>query len=144
MADVLRLMRRLKNKKRKQRVPRRWEDRMNPLEVLSDNELYQRYRFRRATIIFLVDMVGEAIRHETRRSNSLPPLLQVLIFLQFVATGAFHILVGQALRVSKATAGRSIRNVAEAICQHSGKYIKFPSGQRLHDVKRAFHAIAGE
>jgi hypothetical protein len=35
--------------------PRVYRDRSNPLETMTDNELFERYRFRRPTIEFIVN-----------------------------------------------------------------------------------------
>lgn len=74
---------------------------------------------------------------------ALPPMLQLLVSLRFVATGAFHQLLGDAVHVSKATAGRCIRGVASAIANDAGRFIRFPTGQEALNVKRKFNAIAG-
>jgi hypothetical protein len=55
-----------------------------------DDEIFERYRFRRPTLIFLCDLIADAVAHPTGRSMSLPPMLQLLVFFRFVATGAFH------------------------------------------------------
>ncbi|XP_048259000.1 putative nuclease HARBI1 [Haliotis rufescens] len=143
MAEVVRLMRRLRAKKDKTTIHRTFRDRFNPLDLYNDEELFERYRFRRCTIFFIVGLIGDELAHPTQRSHSLPPIIQVLIFLQFVATGAFHLLVAQSFCISKATAGRCVRRVAELLCRLSSRFIAFPTGQRSHDVKRTFHAIAG-
>uniref|UniRef100_A0A8W8NLK2 Rab-GAP TBC domain-containing protein n=1 Tax=Magallana gigas TaxID=29159 RepID=A0A8W8NLK2_MAGGI len=51
-------------------------------------------------------------------------------------------LLGDAVHVSKATAGRCIRRVASAIANAVGRFIRFPTGQEALNVKRKFHAIA--
>ncbi|XP_062608924.1 putative nuclease HARBI1 [Saccostrea cucullata] len=146
MADLIGRMRRYFQQnphRRRLPRPRLFRDRFNPLEMRDDDELYERYRFRRPTIIFIVDLIENYIHHPTRRSLSLPSLIQVLVFLRFVATGAFHQVVGDSIHISKSTAGRCIRRVAAALVRFSGRYIKFPTGQDAVNVKRNFHAIAG-
>ncbi|XP_061192915.1 putative nuclease HARBI1 [Saccostrea echinata] len=123
--------------------PRLFRDRLNPLDLRTDDELFERYRFRRPTIMFIYDTIQDRITHPTKRSLALPAMIQLLVFLQFVATGAFHQLVGDAIHISKATAGRCIRRVASAIANVAGRFIRFPSGQDATNVKRMFHAIAG-
>lgn len=144
MAEVLHLVTRLRRREERRAIrPRVFRDRLNPLELYHDEELYTRYRFRRPTLLFLVDMLAPQIEHPTRRSQSLPALLQVLVFLRFLATGSFHQLVGDSIRISKATTGRCIRRVADAIIHFRHRFIRFPTGQQAANVKRAFHAIAG-
>lgn len=143
MADVVRLLQRLRQRNGQNVDKRVFRDRLNPLELFNDDELYRRFRFRRPTIIYIVELVAAELQHPTNRSFSLPLLLQVLLFLQFVASGCFHQVVGDVLHVSKATAGRAIRKVGDALVRFVARFIRFPSGQRALDVKRAFHAIAG-
>ncbi|XP_061192115.1 putative nuclease HARBI1 [Saccostrea echinata] len=119
--------------------PRLSRDRLNPLDLRTDDELFERYRFRRPTIMFIQDRKT----HPSKRSLALSAMIQLLVFLRFVATGAFHQLVGDAIHISKATAGRCIRRVASAIANVAGRFIRFPSGQDATNVKRMFHAIAG-
>ncbi|XP_046585276.1 putative nuclease HARBI1 [Haliotis rubra] len=143
MAEVIRLIRRIRSKRNTLHIQRTFRDRFNPMEMYSDDQLFERYRFRRSTIFFIVDLISHKLAHPTQRSHSLPPIIQVLIFLQFVASGAFHLLVAQSFSVSKATAGRCVHRVADSLCRLSTRFIAFPTGQRSLDVKRAFHAIAG-
>lgn len=144
MAALVGFLRRNDGQRRRLRRPRDFRDRINPLEIRTDHELFERYRFRRATIIFICDMNADTLSHRTRRSMALPPMLQLLVFLRFVATSAFHQLIGDAVHVSKATAGRCIWRVASAIADAAGRLIRFPTGQRVLNVKRKFHAIAGK
>ncbi|XP_062596160.1 putative nuclease HARBI1 [Saccostrea cucullata] len=123
--------------------PRLFRDRLNPLELRTDDELFERYRFRRPTIQFLFDTIGDRIEHPTKRSLALPAMVQLLVFLRFVATGAFQQLVGDAIHISKATAGRCIRRVAFALTNIAGRFIQFPSGQDAINTQRMFHAVAG-
>lgn len=124
--------------------PRLFRNRLNQLEMRTDDELFERYRFQRATINFICDMIADTLSHGTRRTMALPPMLQLLVFLRFVATRGFHQLIGDAVHVSKATTGRCIRRVTSAIADAAGKFIHFPTGQEALNVKNKFHAIAGK
>ena len=66
-----------------------------------------RYRFRRADIMNLVDMVDDNVS-VAERKGSLTPTLQVLIALRFFACGSFQLVVGDLFGVSKATISRTI------------------------------------
>ncbi|KAJ8314623.1 hypothetical protein KUTeg_006773 [Tegillarca granosa] len=114
-AIVLRLLKGLEDIKRNRNVRRFFVDRQNPLECLGDEEIFVRYRFRSRTILYITDLESDRLMHPRRRSLPLTPLLQVLVFLRFLASGAFHLLIGDSVDISKATAGRCIRRVEEAI-----------------------------
>ena len=60
--------------------PRVFRDRMNPLDLRTDEELFERYRFRRPTIFFLCQLVENSVRHPTVRSLALSPMVQLLVF----------------------------------------------------------------
>ena len=69
----------------------RWErvfrNRTNPLDTFNDAELVKRYRFSRVGIMHIMDIVALDIQHETRRNFALLPYQQVLISLQYYASG---------------------------------------------------------
>lgn len=130
MEALVGFLRRNNGQRRRLRRPRDFRDRINPLEIRTDHELFERYRFRRATLIFICDMIADTLSHRTRRSMALPPMLQLLVFLRFVATSAFHQLIGDAVHVSKATAGR-------CICCHRRCCRKtHPLSNRTEGIKR--------
>ncbi|XP_062602285.1 putative nuclease HARBI1 [Saccostrea cucullata] len=146
MAALVGFLRRTNHENRQRRRlprPRVFRDRLDPLGMHTEEELFERYRFRRPTIIFIHNLVNGIVEHHTKRSLALPGILQLLIFLRFVATGAFHQVVGDTVHVSKSTAGRCIRRVASALLSIAAAFISFPTGQDATNVKRKFHAIAG-
>ena len=91
--------------------PRVFRDRTNPLEDMEHEEVFERYRFKPETIIFLVEILYADLARPTRRNSALPPLIQILVALRFLATGSFYILVGEPLGIAKSTAGRAVRHV---------------------------------
>ena len=53
-----------------------FRDRNNPLEVLNDIEVIERYRLPRNVLIRLVELVREDVERPTKRSHSLSALTQ--------------------------------------------------------------------
>lgn len=126
------------------RRPRIFKDRSNPLEDLEPEEVFRRYRFKPPTIMFILEqIVPVQLQRPTRRNNPLPPLLQLLVCLRFLATGSMHLLVGDSLNLSRSTAGRCIRDVSDRISRIASHHIKFPVGRAADEVKTAFSKIAG-
>ena len=124
--------------------PRVFRDRGNPLEDLEEEEVYNRYRFRPHTILFITAALHNILESDTNRNQSLPPLLQVLIFLRFAATGAHLRLVGDSLGVSESSVGRTVKCVASAIVNIlCGAFISFPTGEMALKVKEGFRRVAG-
>ena len=126
------------------RRPRQFRDRSNPLEDLEPDDVFRRYRFLPDTIMYILREIHPIdIIRTTNRNSPLPPLLQLLVCLRFLATGAMHLLVGDSLNISRSAAGRCIRDVTLKILQISRGHIKFPSGRGAEEVKTAFGKVAG-
>ncbi|XP_061185188.1 uncharacterized protein LOC133193243 [Saccostrea echinata] len=124
--------------------PRVFRDRGNPLEMLEEDEIFQRYRFRPATTHFLVNGLHQELTTDTNRNKPISPLLQVLLFLRFVATGAHLRLVGDSLGISESSVCRSVKAVASAIVAVFARlYITFPVGEIATKVKEGFRRVAG-
>ncbi|KAJ8302800.1 hypothetical protein KUTeg_019196, partial [Tegillarca granosa] len=117
---------------------------VDPLNGLTDEDIFCRYRFRRETIMFLVTLLSPVIQYHSRKSMAVSPLIQVLVTLRFLATGSFYRLVGDSLGLSIASVARSVDRVTSAVCRLSRTYIKFPTGQYLSDTKKKFFELAGK
>ncbi|XP_062619673.1 putative nuclease HARBI1 [Saccostrea cucullata] len=123
--------------------PRVFRDRLNLLESLEEDEVYQRYIFRPASIVFITNGLSNTLSRDTQRNQAIPPLLQVLVFLRFIATGAHLRLVGDSLNISESSVGRIVKDVAGAIVQIFRNFINFPAGERAAKVMEGFRRIAG-
>uniref|UniRef100_A0A8W8NTG3 RRM domain-containing protein n=1 Tax=Magallana gigas TaxID=29159 RepID=A0A8W8NTG3_MAGGI len=126
----------------RERVPRNFRDRSNPLEDLSASDIFARYRFHPDTIMDLLRQLPDLSTH-TKRNLPIPPLLQLLVTLRFLGTGATHILVGDDVKISRSTAGRCIRQVSALIANLAPNYISFPRGDQARQVMLEFAHIAG-
>ena len=92
-----------------------------------DEELKTRYRFSKNSIEFIADLISEDIERDTKRNKALSPFTQVLIFLQFVASGSFQQVVGDTIEMDKSTVSRVVHRVAEALCRKSEQFIEWPT-----------------
>jgi len=124
--------------------PRVFRDRTQPLDYMSDDELISRYRLPRQCIIELIDTLTTDLKHPSMRSNALPVSTQVLVSLQFYATGSMQRVTGDIHGVSQPSVSRCVNAVSNALTHKASNYIKFPS-QELHQRKiiSDFHDIAG-
>lgn len=61
--------------------------RRDVLQTLDDRELLRRYRLDRAGIMFVVDLLRDAITSPTRRHNTITPETKVITTLRYLATG---------------------------------------------------------
>jgi hypothetical protein len=57
-----------------------YRDRSNPLETVTDNELFERYRFRRSTIEFIANSICHRLTSPMRRNNPILLIVQILRF----------------------------------------------------------------
>ncbi|XP_052813040.1 putative nuclease HARBI1 [Mya arenaria] len=121
--------------------PRVFRDRSNPLEDLREEEIFARYHFRPDTIYFIVDLCQAAAR-DTGRCFAIPLVLCVLSYLRFLATGAFQLTVGDTVNLSQPTVSRVCRQVGQVLSALADRYICFPSGDRVLQVKQQFGAMA--
>ncbi|XP_052778725.1 putative nuclease HARBI1 [Mya arenaria] len=127
-----------------QRIPRVLKDRAKPLESLSGVEVRERYRFYPETIVMIVGVVFNELDAATRRSLRLPPLLSVLVTLQFFATGAHHLLIAEIHGISRPSVGRAIDRITNALCRHINKFISMPVNDAERRIeKKEFYSIAG-
>ena len=116
--------------------PRVYRDRRNPLETMTDNELFKRYRFRRPTIEFIANGICHLLTSPTRRNKPILPIVQILLFLRFVATGSHLALIGDHLGVSESATGRACRKVCRAIWRFSPMLYASPTEKELSEYKR--------
>ncbi|CAC5419272.1 unnamed protein product [Mytilus coruscus] len=139
-------VRRLRTHRRRRNLPRPrvFRDRLNPLESLDDEELFDKYRFRRPTITFILNGIHHFLHRETRRNFALSPVIQLLLFLRFVATGTHLSLVGESLCISESATGRACRDVCQAIITVFRNVICFPVGEKAIQVMEGFRRIAGK
>ncbi|KAK0132138.1 putative nuclease HARBI1 [Merluccius polli] len=110
----------------------------------SDEYLFGRFRLPRAVLIDLCNYLEPALRSHTHRSNPVPPHVQVLSTLRFLATGSFQRELGDRVGISQPSISRALPRVVDAINQLATEYIQCPyTAEEQVTVKRGFHLIAG-
>ena len=120
-------------------------DRENPLEMMPETEIFKRFRFRPDTILFIVRLLEPILKRDTLRSCALPPLLQVLVTLRFLATGGIYSLIADTFnQVSAPSVCRAVGDVCRGLCQIARRFVKMPTGARAEETKQQFYAIAGK
>ena len=123
---------------RRERVSR---DHRNPLDIFDDAELVKRYRLSREGIMAVTDIVAPDIEHLRRRNFALlPQSQQVLIALQYYATGTFQ-FVGDPLQVSQQNSWCAIHRVTNSLGEKIGNYVKFPDARNMTKVKYGFYTM---
>lgn len=117
---------------RRRRRRRVFHERVDVLNTLRDEELYEKYRFTRAGIEFLVELLTPLLRPITRRSNSISVTLQVLTSLYYLAGGSLQRIVGDSkdLRLSQSSVCRIIHKFCRALCTFKNRFVRFPTERR--------------
>ncbi|XP_066585512.1 putative nuclease HARBI1 [Prorops nasuta] len=110
-----------------QRRPRILRIRRNWLEIYDDVDFEKRFRLTKENTYIVLQKIEHKLRHDTERNNAIPPVIQLLVFLRFTATGSFILNVADYFGISKTSAEVIICNVSLAIANLHREYIKFPS-----------------
>jgi len=85
------------------------------------------FRFDKPSISYITGLVENVLpARVTNSGRRLQPIHQVLIALQFYATGAFQSAVGNILRVSQPSVSRALHSVLNALYSIAREHIKFP------------------
>ncbi|XP_072179304.1 putative nuclease HARBI1 [Diadema setosum] len=126
------------------RPHRTFKQRFSALDSLTDEELRKKYRFSRDGIMHIVNMLDDHLQRTTARSHAIPTELQVLIALNFMATGSVFDSVASIHGVHRSTVSRCVHAVAEALCQQKNNVITFPNAPEVvASTVEQFHHIAG-
>lgn len=101
-----------------------------------------RFRLSKEAVLSILDDIDD-LGNGTQRISSVSPLNQLLITLRYYATGNFLSVNGDLFGVHKCTVSRVIKKVSRAIASLYKYHIKFPAGNRILDVQRAFMQQSG-
>ncbi|KAJ1128517.1 hypothetical protein NDU88_006895 [Pleurodeles waltl] len=125
---------------------RRWR---NPLVyrplvhllTMEERHLIITYRFDRATIQELCTQLEPDLMSPIRHPTGIPPQVQVLSVLHFLASGSFQTTVAMASGMSQPMFSNVLSRVLFALLKHMRSYIVFPQVEDLATVKGDFYAL---
>ena len=100
---------------RRERV---YRDRANPLDI-PDHQLLSKYRFPRAEIMNIINLLEGPLERATKRGNPIPAHTQVLVALRFYASGSFQNVVGDVVGISQPSASRAINLVTNLLFERA-------------------------
>lgn len=120
-----------------QRRPRHFRPRKDALNDLTNEELIRRYRLDREGILFVTDLVRDAISPHTARNKAIPPELKVITTLRYLATGKMQQCSSDDLGPSQQTISRIIKETVYALSTLDilRRFIKFPRTPQEAQVK---------
>lgn len=123
------------------RIGRIFRDRQNPFDYYSDGELYKRFRFTRRVIIEITDLIEDDISARTLKNNPIPPLMQVMAFLRFLACGSFQEVISDTFNhMSQPSVSRILTRVSDALVRRRNRFIKFP--ENIDETQAEFYEKA--
>ena len=103
--------------------------RRDVLNELSDAELIKRYRLDKNGILYVTNLVREALTSDTKRRNPLTPELKVIITLRYLATGKMQLCCSDDLGPSQPAISRAITQTIDALANINiiKQFISFPT-----------------
>nr|XP_033492081.1 putative nuclease HARBI1 [Epinephelus lanceolatus] len=106
--------------------------------------LMSRFRLPRHVLLELCNSLEPHLQHPTHCSHPVPPQVQVLSTLGFLATGTFQREIADRAGISQPTLSRVIPKVLNGIIRQMPIVLKFLYDERRQsEVKRGLHGIAG-
>ena len=138
MADRRMIM---QNIVRQIKVPRLLQDWTNSLEMFTE-EIFSRYRFRWATILFICSLAENALKHPANRGSPLPPLPPASVSSTSVLCHGSILQTADSLAISKSAAGRDVRGVTSLLSSLARQYVRFPSVPEIAEIPTKFYNLA--
>ncbi|KAJ1169979.1 hypothetical protein NDU88_001860 [Pleurodeles waltl] len=111
------------------------------LATMEDRHIILTYRLDRATITELCVKLEPDLISAIRQPTGIPPLVQILSVLYFLASGSFQVTVGLATRMCQSMFSIVLTRVLSALIKHIRSYIVFPLVEYLATVKADFYAM---
>jgi nuclease HARBI1 len=93
-------------------------------------------------VLGIVDLVKDDLTTSTRRSHAVPPNLQVLVALRYLASNSFQQVVGDTIQCDKSTVCRILNKFCISLCRRMNQFIKYPSGDTITEYRQKFFKAA--
>ncbi|KAJ1153903.1 hypothetical protein NDU88_006661 [Pleurodeles waltl] len=111
------------------------------LSTVEDRHIIITYRLDRATIHELCAQLEPDLMSVMRHPTGIPPLVQVLSVLHFLASGSFQTTVAMTSGMSQPMFSNVLSRVLSALLKHMCSYIIFPQVEDLPTVKGDFYSL---
>ncbi|KAJ1148670.1 hypothetical protein NDU88_001498 [Pleurodeles waltl] len=111
------------------------------LSTMEERHIIVTYRLDRATIQELCAQLEPDLMSAICHPTGIPPLVQVLSVLNFLASGSFQTTVAIASGMSQPLFSNVLSRVLSALLKHMRSYIVFPQVDDLPTVKGDFYAL---
>ncbi|KAJ1118271.1 hypothetical protein NDU88_006466 [Pleurodeles waltl] len=111
------------------------------LSTMEERHVIVTYRLDRATIQELCAQLEPDLMSAIRHPTGIPPLVQVLSVLHFLASASFQTTVAIVSGMSQPMFSNVLSIVLSALLKHMRSYIVFPQVEDLPTVKVDFYAL---
>ncbi|XP_069098324.1 putative nuclease HARBI1 [Pleurodeles waltl] len=108
---------------------------------MEERHIVSHYRLNRATRRELCTHLESDLQPAIRPPTAIPPTVQLVSMLHFLATGSFLGIVEMATGISQPMFSNLLRNVLSTLVKHMDSYTQFPSSIDLPSVKVDFYAL---
>lgn len=144
-------------------APRRYPDRPNLFDNLSDYEFRNRFRLSKSTILDLAELLDPILKPRPRSTkHAVSTINQILVTLKYVfhkyfsakvfsvdffgfrfyATGVFQQVNGDLFKLAQPTVSRIINRATKAICSLRPQLIAMPASQdEMRAIKQKFYSL---
>jgi len=103
---------------------------------MPDAEFKRTFRFDKASVAFIVDLLRDQLHHVNNRGRPLTPEQQVCLALNHYAGGQFQRTTGLCGGVCQATAWKSIHTVTDALCGLKRQFIRMPTEEEMYNTSQ--------
>ncbi|KAJ1145358.1 hypothetical protein NDU88_011647 [Pleurodeles waltl] len=111
------------------------------LSTMEERHVIITYRLDSTTILELCAQLEPDLMSAIRHPTGIPPQVQVLSVLHFLASGSFQTTVAVASGMSQPMFSNVLSRVLSALLKHMRSYIVFPQVEDLPKVKGDFFAL---
>ena len=123
-------------------APRLQFEKFDPLDYYNENEFMERFRFTKTEIRRLEGLIRHRQEAEyVNRGTNITPMEQLLVTMQYLATGCFQRVTADFVGVSTSSANNIIHRVSNIIASSHKENINFPRTEvDISPTKQNFYA----
>ena len=101
---------------------------VDPLETLDDLSLYKNFRFDKAGIEYLAELLKDDLSPAIcQRGLPIKPQIAIMATLSYLGSNAFQIKIGNTLGISQASVSPCVKTVTAALAKKIDDFVQFPT-----------------
>ncbi|XP_069089264.1 putative nuclease HARBI1 [Pleurodeles waltl] len=108
---------------------------------MEEHHIITHYQLDHARIRVLCPQLQSDLLPDIRQPTAIPPTVQVVSILHFLATGSFQGIVGMATGMSEPLFSNVLGKVLSALVRHMDSYIQFSKPVNMPSVKADLYAL---